>query len=426
MTLTQQAIDILRRNDRGGFTVPTEGLYPYQWNWDSGFIALGIATYDPERAWQEIETLLDNQWPDGMVPSIVFHRDDPDYFPGPSIWQTQEGPLPSTGISQPPVLSIIVEQLLDQNLPIGADRLLNIFERLFSWHRWFHTARRVDRCPVVATVHPWETGRDNCPDWNLGLEGMDVDPALPPYERMDTKHIDPSQRPSTDQYDRYLTIIKYGREIGWNQGELTQSGPFLMADPNLHFILLRADKDLLKLAQRLGRTERADEIKTWVAAGEVGTNFLWDPSSRKFCARDVKTSAFSRGFTNASLLCFLADTGTPLQRQGTLENVDRIAGTVRYLLPSWDPHVEEFEAKRYWCGPVWPQMNFLASLGLAEQGHHVLADRLKADILSLIKKSGFWECFDPLTGEGCVGDNFSWTAAVWLALNGVERLEKAA
>ena len=31
------------RNDRGGYTVPTEGLYPYQWNWDSAFVALGFA-----------------------------------------------------------------------------------------------------------------------------------------------------------------------------------------------------------------------------------------------------------------------------------------------------------------------------------------------------------------------------------------------
>ena len=39
----QQAIEILRRNDRGGYTVPTAtGLYPAQWNWDSCFVALGL------------------------------------------------------------------------------------------------------------------------------------------------------------------------------------------------------------------------------------------------------------------------------------------------------------------------------------------------------------------------------------------------
>jgi hypothetical protein len=36
----QQAIEILRRNDPGGYTVPTAtGLYPAQWNWDSCLVA---------------------------------------------------------------------------------------------------------------------------------------------------------------------------------------------------------------------------------------------------------------------------------------------------------------------------------------------------------------------------------------------------
>jgi hypothetical protein len=42
--LDKQARKILRGNDRGGYTVPTSGLYPYQWNWDSGFAAWGFST----------------------------------------------------------------------------------------------------------------------------------------------------------------------------------------------------------------------------------------------------------------------------------------------------------------------------------------------------------------------------------------------
>ena len=42
-TLMEQARNILRQNDRGGYTVPTERLYPYQWNWDSAICALGLS-----------------------------------------------------------------------------------------------------------------------------------------------------------------------------------------------------------------------------------------------------------------------------------------------------------------------------------------------------------------------------------------------
>jgi hypothetical protein len=33
--LRDRAVEILRENDRGDYTVPTKGLYPFQWNWDS-------------------------------------------------------------------------------------------------------------------------------------------------------------------------------------------------------------------------------------------------------------------------------------------------------------------------------------------------------------------------------------------------------
>ena len=97
-SLDQEARDILTRNDRGGYTVPTAGLYPYQWNWDSAFAALGFAEYDLGRAWAELETLFAGQWEDGMVPHILFHQIDPGYFPGPDVWQGR-GPVPSSGVT---------------------------------------------------------------------------------------------------------------------------------------------------------------------------------------------------------------------------------------------------------------------------------------------------------------------------------------
>ena len=57
MIMIKEAIDVIKKNDRGGFTIPTNRLYPHQWNWDSGFTALGISTLDKSRAWQELVTV---------------------------------------------------------------------------------------------------------------------------------------------------------------------------------------------------------------------------------------------------------------------------------------------------------------------------------------------------------------------------------
>ena len=74
----QKAAEIIKRNDRGGFTIPTNKLYPHQWNWDSAFTALGISTYNKTRAWQELILLINAQWTNGMIPHIVFHESNPN------------------------------------------------------------------------------------------------------------------------------------------------------------------------------------------------------------------------------------------------------------------------------------------------------------------------------------------------------------
>lgn len=425
MSLTQTAIDILSRNDRGGFTIPTAGLYPYQWNWDSAFVALGIATYDMDRAWREITSLIEGQWPDGMIPSILFRSNDPDYFPGPARWGKTPGPMPSTGISQPPVLATIVRKLTPSGTVQGKARRAEVFDAIFKWHAWWHDARTVDG--IVATVHPWETGRDNCPEWNIGLDAMQSAPDLAPYTRMDNKHVDPSFRPSQEQYDKYLTIVQFGESIGWDQRRLTDEGPFLMADPNIHFVLLRADKDLRAIAVSLGKPQSVlDQIDAWIAKGDAASDVIWNPDLAAFAARDLRSGTFSDGFSNCSALCFYAGSGSDAQRSKTLDHMTRIAATVEYMLPSWDPAAADFEAQRYWCGPLWPQMNYMTALGLAEQGHPEMAAKLQGDLCRAIEKSGFWECFNPLTGDGCVGNHFSWTAAVWLSWQHENKLKGAA
>src|SRR5688572_1156255 len=108
--LTRAAADILRQNDRGGYTVPNGRVYPFQWNWDSAFVALGFDRFDRDRAWTEVETLFRAQWDDGFVPHIIFWKDDPGYFPGPTVWSAGKD-VPTSGITQPPVAASVVRSL---------------------------------------------------------------------------------------------------------------------------------------------------------------------------------------------------------------------------------------------------------------------------------------------------------------------------
>ena len=416
MSARQAAIDILRDNDRGGYTIPTPRLYPYQWNWDSAFAALGFAEFDRARAWAEIELLFEGQWANGMVPHIIFRRNDPDYFPGPGIWATNTTP-PSSGHSQPPVVASVVAELVRRG---GADDLQHgreLFPKLLAYHRWYHDARDPDHTGLVAITHPWESGRDNCPDWDGGMANIRVPDDLGSYERRDIEHVDASQRPSQLQYDRFLTLVKFGREHQWDPLAIYREGQFLMVDPGVQFILMRADRDLRELATALQESDAVAEIDRWLTAADRGCQALWNADVGAFCALDLKTGRHSDALTSASMLALYAGAGTGEQRDIMIAHAREIMQRVCYAFPSWDPRHPQFESQRYWRGPVWAVMNYMIALGLAESGEAEMAARVRNDTLALIDTAGYCEYFDALDGTGLGGHHFTWTAAIALALS---------
>lgn len=400
-----EARAILTGNDRGGYTVPTAGLYPYQWNWDSVFAASGFAEFDRGRAWQEIETLFTGQWPNGMVPHILFHKVDPSYFPGPDIWGGI-GPVPSSGISQPPIAATFVRRLLEAD-PGAEARAKALVGPLIDWHRWFMTWRC--EAGAIVVTHPWETGRDNSPDWDAPFAAIDPVGVEAEYHRKDTDHVVAEERPRRWDYDRYLYLVKLGRECSWDEAYLRRVNPFRVADPTMTFTLLRANRDLLALAERFGQA--GEEIAGWIAQLEQGSERLWNPEIGGYDTIDERAGGRHSGvISNASFLSWYAG----LRDDRMLPALDRFAAATRYWPASSDPDHPSFEPKRYWRGPVWAMMNRLIALGLSEAGHGDRAEALRRNTQEMILKNGFAEYFDPRDGSPAGGRDFTWTAAIWL------------
>jgi len=407
--LNERARAILRANDRGGYTVPTAALYPYQWNWDSAFAAWGFSTFDVSRAWDELDTLFSGQWDNGMVPHILFHKDDPGYFPGPEIWASGTTP-PSSGITQPPVAATMARLVLQAD-PSQTDRARALFPKLMAWHAWFMAHRISDGMACI--THPWESGRDNCPDWDLGMAGVDGS-GVGPYNRRDTGHVDPSMRPTKEEYDRYVAILEFGRSVGWDASRVMADGPFLMADPGTHFILVRANADLFALAKELGEDPGA--IAAWQAILHDGADGLWNPELGAYDARDLRSGRFANVLGSGAFTAYIAGAARPELDA----NLSRSWDAVRFGIPSSDPKGPHFDARRYWRGPMWPFLNALIALGLADSGRSDQAKRLRRETAQVIRDGGFNEYFDPLDGTPCGGTDFTWTAAIWLTWAGRE------
>ena len=412
MTRIDAARAVLAANDRGGYTVPTDRLYPFQWNWDSAFVAMGFATYDTARALTELERLIDGQWPDGMIPHIVFHAPADSYFPGPEVWGTNRTPATS-GITQPPVFALALAWIAER----GGDptRIARLYQAAVRHHRWWRTARDPDGTGLVALLHPWESGRDNSPMWDAPLARV-PETTVTPIRRRDTGHVDQSMRPSDQDYRRYIHLVDVGRAGGWDPATLWRTMPFRMVEPGVNAILLAADEALAGLADRYGTAADRAEISGWISRGTAALSTLWSPELGLYRAHDTLTNTGVAVPSSAGLLPLLTAAPGPSEVTALAATLRRWHAAGQILVPSTPREVSGFDARRYWRGPVWAVVNWLIARGLARHGETELAELVRADTARLLERAGFAEYFDPLTGDGLGGDAFTWTAAVQLLL----------
>ena len=416
-TLTDAAIEILRENDRGTYTVPTKGLYPFQWNWDSCLTALGQRHFDESRAWLEMETLFDHQWPCGMVPHIVFHQMDDGYFPGPDVWATGR-PVPTSGITQPAVAGFALKRLYDRatDRADAETRARALLPKVAAWHRWFYATRDPKGEGLVAILHPWESGRDNSVDWDAPFARVPTD-GIAPYTRRDTQHANPAHRPTKEQYDRYLWLVEHFRALGWDTAKLHDASPFQVVDPGFNAILIRACTDLAELADQLGEAAIAQENRAFAARGLAAMERLWSEEHGQYLCHDrVAGSLIDSASIGGLLAAFCAI--PPARAAQIAATIDR--HDTRFRVASHPPQDDRFDPKRYWRGPVWLVVNYMIADGLAQAGQGDAAARITASSLDLIRESGFAEYYDPFSGEPLGGGRFTWTAAMVLEFLSME------
>ena len=411
--LASNAAAILQENDRGGYTIPTERLYPFQWNWDSCLTALGQRHIDEARAWQEIETLLDHQWPDGMVPHIVFHVEDENYFPGPNVWQTGR-PTPTSGITQPPVLAYAMRRLFDEakDKEKATAKIKALLPKAAAWHEWFYRCRDPEGTGLVAILHPWESGRDNSIDWDEALAAVPGE-GVEPYVRRDLQHVDASERPTSAQYDRYLWLVQRARHFNWDNSRLHDLLPFRMVDPGFNAILIRSDGDLAALAASIGMDELAEQASARHTKAKQALASLWHEGFGQYVCFDRSAGNLIESPSVGGLLPVLAGA----ERSDILaKRIETLLDHCPYGVPSHDPDDERFDGKRYWRGPSWLIINNLLADGLKHTGHGEIADRVTKASLALVQQGSFAEYYDPKDGTPAGGGSFTWTAAIALEI----------
>ncbi len=425
----EKAKKILDKNWTGYYTVPSVHLYPHQWNWDSGFIAIGYSHYNTERAIREIAHLFKAQWKNGMVPQIVFNEKAlGKYFPEPDFWQTEKSPFSpdnvlTSGITMPPIHGYAVLKIYEnaKNKEKVIPFLKWIFPKIVKYHRYLYLERNPKDNGLIYIRHPWESGMDNSPLWDEPLDRIDIKKVkIPFFTRKDDKIIDPEQRPKDVDYKRYVYLVDIFRKNLYDEKKIFLDCPFIAIDPLFNSILCASNEALIKIADIIG--EDYKEIEGWLKiTSRAVRDELYSSKDKIFYGYDFIGEKLLEKPTAAGFIPLFGGIPTELQAEELYDymnsaNFCHIHEEECFAIPNYDKKKNDFSRKNYWRGPVWININWMIYQGLKRYGFKRKAEHLERTILELPIRFDFYEYFDSFEGTGYGTRDFSWTAALFIDL----------
>ncbi len=433
----KRAKKVLDKNWTGEFTMPSVHLYPHQWNWDSGFIAIGYSHYDTKRAIKELTHLFNAQWENGMIPQIVFNKEKlGTYFPEPDFWQVEklspyapEGYLTS-GITMPPIHAVAVLKIYknakekDEVIPF----LKWIYPKLLKQHRYLYRERSPENNGLVYIRHPWESGMDNSPTWDSILDKIDVENLkIPKFKRKDINVISQDMRPKDIDYKRYIYLVELFKKHRYLEDEIRKDCPFLVYDPLFNSILSASNKALVEIGTIL--EEDIIEPEIWYLKTKTGIiENLFNEEAKIFDAYDLKEKKLIKVNTAAGFMPLFGEAATKYQAEKIYEFLNSTSFCALhqgncFTIPNYNIKSKDFDRKNYWRGPVWININWMLYEGLKKYGYREKSIQLAKNIFELPVRFGFYEYFDSFDGRGYGTKDFSWTAALFIDV--AKQLEKS-
>jgi putative isomerase len=207
----------------------------------------------------------------------------------------------------------------------------------------------------------------------------------------------------------------HGNDSGWDNGTVFNRRPPIESPDLVTFLILQMET-LAQVAARLGRD---DEAGTW--------NERWRDLLDKFLQHSVRRdrlvalgSGSHEEVPNESLLPYMALLlGNKLPEKVLHKLVESLqeAG----FLTEWGAATErttspDYLPDGYWRGPIWAPSTLLIADGLLNAGEADLAYSVVQKFARMIKKSGFAENYNALTGEGLRDRAYTWTSSTFLVL----------
>lgn len=332
---------------------------------------------------EELDSIFQSQWDNGMIPHIRYLEDETRYSPNSGAWGTPS-PKKTSGITQPVITYIVLErvlQLLEKNQTKEASTKL--FEYLTKNAKKvensinFFESRLVDG--LVVNVHPWETGIDNSPAYD-----SEVDRALYKFaqlenaigKRKDTNNIPYEERPKQRDYEAYGKIMSALKKKKYENTAIIREKIVCFTDVFYNVLLVESIRSLEKIFN--------EKLKLFTSADEFQKNIedkLFDNEKKEYILKSSdREKIFTDSFHKISPLILRKKTKDETRLVDILNKNFLIPNNGVLTVTSKSSN---FDRKRYWRGPVWPVTNWLFWLGLRKSNPEI-ANEIKVSTLKII------------------------------------------
>ena len=424
--------EVLDMNRNGDHTMPAPHLYPHQWLWDSCFTAIGIRHFDTDRAIREIDSLLDGQWSNGMVPNMIFDHGK-RYRADRNVWLSKSSPyspdhVATSGITQPPLIAEAVKRIgekLTKTKKVAFYK--KVAPKIALYHEWLMTERDPHEEGLTLQIHPWETGLDNSPPW-MGqlhehskpwwialLEKLHLDGLVNLFRR-DTRYLPPGERITNTEALIIFDMVRRFKRKSYDITKILHRSLFCIEDIGFNSILARNNTILVEIYKE-ARMKLPDGLEEKFARQASSLQKCWDEQTGFFYSRDFITHGLLKEPTIASLLPLYSGVITKQQASRIVECLgDRKSFGLNHPIPSVPINGANFDEDRYWQGPSWVNTNWLMIDGLKRYGFQREADLITEKTLELVNLHGPYEYFSALHGNPLGAADFSWTAALTIDL----------
>ncbi len=329
---------------------PSKAHYVGAWQWDNYFHALAFRYTDSKLANDQIQFMLDHQLPDGMIPDAVYDEG--------TITQL-EVPV-AAAVTKPPVVAWVAMHVYDQTGDLGL--LREIYEPLVRWNSWWFGLNDDDADGIVQYSHPFSSGLDDSPLWDVGM----------PVEAVDL--------------NTYLCLQM---------------------------------EALSRMAQLLGRPREAVVWRNRAdALARRMVEHFYDPQAGLFWSQHEHRPIHV--LTPFSLYPLWTGRMGPEINDRLVAHLSNPATFwTTNPLPTVAANDATYNPSQMWRGPVWININHIFVEALQRTGYKRLAADLNERTLRLVMgQDDIYEYYHPVTGEAPpkAAPMFGWSAACFIDL----------